>query len=66
MSHDHAQRNLLRHTADLAIEYLESLDRAPVASTATLAELRGRLHKELGDAGVAPSTVIDDLVHDTA
>ena len=57
---------MLHQAAALAVAYLESLERAPVAATATLTQLRARLHKELPDTGVAPATVIEELVRDTA
>ncbi len=47
-----------------ALRYLEALDAAPVAATAGLAELRGRLARPLADVGVDPAQVIDELVQD--
>ncbi len=48
-----------------AIRFLENLDEAPVAPTASLETLRGRLARELNEDGIPPGTVVDDLVHDT-
>ena len=45
-----------------ALAYLDGLDRAPVAATATLAELRGRLARPLPEEGTEATRVIDDLV----
>ena len=49
-----------------SLAHLDSLGQAPVAATATLASLRERLCRPLGAAGIAPETVIDELVADTA
>ncbi len=50
----------LRH----ALNYLDSLDHAPVSASATLEELRRRLARPLAEAGADPAQVIDDLVAD--
>ena len=56
----------LERATELAISFLDSLDAAPVCTTATLEELRRRFAQPLPDAGVDPVTVIDDLARDTA
>jgi glutamate/tyrosine decarboxylase-like PLP-dependent enzyme len=60
------QQAALERATELALSYLESLDAAPVATTASLAELRRRFSRPLSDAGVDPVTVIDDLARDSA
>jgi aromatic-L-amino-acid decarboxylase len=52
----------LRRAFDHATAYLEGLDDRAVATTSTLAELRGRLRTDLGAAPTPAATVIDDLV----
>ena len=52
----------LRRASAHAFDYLEGLDTRSVASTATLEELRARLGVTLGERGVAPELVIDELV----
>ena len=49
-----------------ALEYLESLDRAPVGPTADLATMRRQLLKPLADDPIAADQVIDELVADSA
>ena len=56
----------LERATQLALAFLESLDAASVATTASLAELRARFARPLPDAGVDPVTVIDDLARDAA
>jgi glutamate/tyrosine decarboxylase-like PLP-dependent enzyme len=58
-------RDLLRHTADLAIEHLATLDDRPVHATATPRELRAALGGPLDDEPVAPADVVDALVAGT-
>jgi len=48
-----------------AAEFLDGLDDRPVGPTVSRAEIRARLGGELGGAGVAAVTVIDDLVEAT-
>ena len=55
------QQATLERAAELALSYLESLDRAPVGATASLTELRHRFARPLPDEGVDPVTVIDEL-----
>jgi glutamate/tyrosine decarboxylase-like PLP-dependent enzyme len=56
----------LRRAAGLAQEYLAALERAPVASSVSLAQLRERLARPLGSQGTDPVQVLEDLAHDTA
>ncbi len=51
-----AFQNVLRH--------LENLDSSPVAATADIQVLRGRLHKELEEDGLPPEQVVNQLVAD--
>ena len=60
------QRDTLERATALALAYLDSLDSAPVAATATLAELRGRFVRPLAEQGVDPLTVIEELSRDSA
>ena len=55
---------VLRRAADHAMAFLASLDSAPVAATASLAELRQRFALPLPQEGVDPVRVIDDLARD--
>jgi glutamate/tyrosine decarboxylase-like PLP-dependent enzyme len=57
---------ILARTLTHAADFLARLDDAPVAATATLAELRARLDRPLCDTGADPLTVIDELVADCA
>ncbi len=59
-------RPALERALGHALAHLDGLDQAPVAATATLAELRGRLARPLLDAGLDPARVIDELVADAA
>jgi len=52
---------LLRRTAELAIEFLSSLDERPVHATATHTELLADFGGPLPHIGEAPSTVIEHL-----
>jgi glutamate/tyrosine decarboxylase-like PLP-dependent enzyme len=58
--------DLLARTQRHAADFLNNLDRQPVAATATLAELRQRLGVALNDDGMSPTEVVDDLVAATA
>ena len=60
------ERTALTRAAEHALAWLEGLDGQPVATTASVAELRARLGRPLADRGVAATQVIDDLVADTA
>jgi glutamate/tyrosine decarboxylase-like PLP-dependent enzyme len=55
-------RPLLERTAAHAATFLEGLDTAPVATTATLSELRAALGGPLPVAGASAEQVIDELV----
>jgi glutamate/tyrosine decarboxylase-like PLP-dependent enzyme len=57
-------RKPLERAMGHALNYLDRLDDAPVAATATLAELRSRLSHPLTDDGVDVTRVIDDLAAD--
>jgi glutamate/tyrosine decarboxylase-like PLP-dependent enzyme len=57
----HALERALHH----ALEYLESLDSAPVGATADLATVRARLSKPLADRPMPAAQVIDELVADS-
>lgn len=63
MTNRDEHRELLR-ALEHSIDYIESLTERPVAPTASLAELRGRLAKELGEEGIPPERVIDELAAD--
>jgi glutamate/tyrosine decarboxylase-like PLP-dependent enzyme len=56
----------LERATELALSYLESLDAAPVCTTASLPELRRRFACPLPDEGCDPVTVIDELARDAA
>ncbi|MDP9170663.1 MAG: pyridoxal-dependent decarboxylase [Acidobacteriota bacterium] len=56
--------DVLRRALHHAEQYLEGLDRAPVAPTADLATMRRQLLKPLGDGPLPPDQVIDELVAD--
>jgi glutamate/tyrosine decarboxylase-like PLP-dependent enzyme len=66
MTFDSRQQATIGRAAELALSYLTSLDAAPVAATASLAELRRRFSRALPDHGVDPVTVIDELARDSA
>jgi glutamate/tyrosine decarboxylase-like PLP-dependent enzyme len=53
---------LLERTAAYAARYLARLDERPVAAQASVAELRAALARPLGEAGLKPEQVIDELV----
>ena len=54
-------RDLLGLTADLAADFLETLDERPVWPPATLEELREALEGELQDGPTPPRQVVSDL-----
>jgi glutamate/tyrosine decarboxylase-like PLP-dependent enzyme len=56
--------HILDRAAAHAAQYLESVNRRPIATTASTQELRSRLGKPLPEAGMAPEKVIDELVRD--
>ena len=47
-----------------SLQYLESLDTAPVDATVSLQTLRARLTKSLQDECMPPEQVVADLIHD--
>jgi len=61
-----ATRAALERATAHALQYLEQLDTASVAATATAAELRGRLGRALAPDGVDAVQVLDDLIADVA
>jgi glutamate/tyrosine decarboxylase-like PLP-dependent enzyme len=61
---DSPLRPVLEQVLDIALAYLNNLDRKPVASTVDLATLRSRLGKPLNDAGLPPETVVAELAKD--
>ncbi len=56
------ERDLLRRTADLAADFLGSLDSRPVYPRAGVAELEPRLAGPLPDGPTDPAAVIEELV----
>ena len=64
MPADTSDRAALQRAAEHAFTFLEGLDRHPVATTASFAELRGRLARPLAASGVPATQVIDELVAD--
>jgi len=66
MSTDNRQQAVLERAKELSLAYLGTLDTAPVAATASLAELRRRFARPLPDAGADPVAVIEDLARDSA
>jgi hypothetical protein len=57
-------RRLLEVTLAHALNYIESLDEAPVSATASLADLRQHLGHPLADKSMDATQVIDELVAD--
>jgi glutamate/tyrosine decarboxylase-like PLP-dependent enzyme len=57
--------HILELAAAHAVRYLEGLDSRPIATTTTIEGLRKSLGKPLPQSGLAPETVIDELVRDT-
>lgn len=55
---------VLDRAAAHAAQYLEAVQKRPIAATATTEELRSRLAKLLPEQGMAAETVIDELVRD--
>ena len=56
----------LQRAAEHALAYLDSLDRRPVGTTASLADLRARLSRPLPEQGTPAIQVIDELVADAS
>jgi glutamate/tyrosine decarboxylase-like PLP-dependent enzyme len=61
MSSESRQHAALERATQLALDYLESLDEAPVCARTSLAELRRRLGPALPDDGADPVTVVEEL-----
>jgi glutamate/tyrosine decarboxylase-like PLP-dependent enzyme len=57
-------RESLTATLEHSLRFLDNLDDAPVADTASLETLRSRLAKDLAAQSIAPEKVIADLVRD--
>jgi glutamate/tyrosine decarboxylase-like PLP-dependent enzyme len=57
-----SERELLRRTAELAADFLDSLDRRAVWPDASVEELRGSLGGSLQDEPLDPAEVIEELV----
>ena len=57
-------RDLLRRTAEIASDYLESLDERPVRPDATIDELRAVLGGPLPEGPSSASEVIEELARD--
>lgn len=55
------ERALLAHTAEIAADYLETLDRRPVRPEAGYGELMQALAGPLPEAGLDPHAVVDEL-----
>ena len=55
-------RAVLEQALSHALTYLEHLEQTPVGATASLAELRQRLGRDLPNAGTEADQVIDELV----
>jgi glutamate/tyrosine decarboxylase-like PLP-dependent enzyme len=58
------ERAALMRAAEHAFAWLDGLETRPVATTASLEEMRARLGRPLAERGVAATQVIDDLVAD--
>jgi glutamate/tyrosine decarboxylase-like PLP-dependent enzyme len=54
----------LKRAAELAAEYLDSLDQQKVSEEPDPQAIRSRLHKELTDEGLPPLRVIEELAED--
>lgn len=62
LSHDDTFAPALNAALQHALTHLNAVDDAPVAATATLAELRSRFDLPLGAEGIAPERVVDEMV----
>src|SRR4051812_46813790 len=58
------ERRLLERAAEIAIEYVESLDDRPVRPTATIEELRRSFDVPLPDGPTDPFEVVEQLARD--
>src|ERR1700722_11068658 len=63
---DSDTRTTLELALRIALDHLSSLGERPVNATASIDELRRRLHKPLQDRGLAAEEVIQQLVADVA
>jgi glutamate/tyrosine decarboxylase-like PLP-dependent enzyme len=59
-------RLVLERALSHSLAHLDALDEAPVGATASLETLRARLARPLQEHGMAPASVIDELVADSA
>jgi len=59
-----ADHGALRKALELAVSFLDGLDREPVSEPVDLADLRMRLGRPLGDEPCAPESVIAELARD--
>ena len=66
MNEPSAFRPALEHALRHSLAHLDNLKHGPVGAIASLATLRERLGKPLGDDGMAAEQVIDELMRDTA
>jgi glutamate/tyrosine decarboxylase-like PLP-dependent enzyme len=66
MATDSRQHATLVRATELALSYLDSLDRASVATTTALPELRRRFARPLPETGVDPLTVVEELARDAS
>lgn len=57
---------VLMRAAEHALAWLNGLDDRPIATTASLAQMRARLSRPLAECGAAAHDVIDDFVADMA
>ena len=58
------EHKALRRALDHAIDYLDGLDERQIPTSVDIAELRKRFGKDLGEDGLPPEQVIDELVAD--
>lgn len=61
---NHLFRETLQAACERSVAYLEQVDQRPVAATATLEALRGRLGKSLPEEGLAPDHAVAELAED--
>ena len=66
MNEPSAFRPALEHALRHSLAHLDNLKHGPVGAITSLATLRERLGKPLGDDGMAAEQVIDELMRDTA
>jgi glutamate/tyrosine decarboxylase-like PLP-dependent enzyme len=56
----------LQAALEQALDYLQHVDTNPVGPTATLEELRARIHKDWNEQGLPGEQVVNELAHDIA